>query len=156
MVYFKDLPLVMMSDSTNVICYIVLIVIHANMTINFVTRFHHWRSLLIMALILLKNLCLLHLESCYIVLRDPGCLDLANICGFILNVPSDYKFGFVMLPLRRRHWVAIRQIQGNFYNLDSKLDTPQLIGRVRKSQLECFYGTEFTFSECIYFVCLFL
>ncbi|KAM3961778.1 josephin domain containing [Aphomia sociella] len=61
--------------------------------------------------------------------KDPGCLDLSNICGFILNVPSDYKLGFVMLPLRRRHWITIRQIQGNFYNLDSKLDTPQLIGR---------------------------
>lgn len=62
--------------------------------------------------------------------RDPGCLDLSNICGFILNVPSDYKLGFVMLPLRRRHWITIRQIHGNFYNLDSKLDAPQLIGRV--------------------------
>lgn len=61
--------------------------------------------------------------------KDPGCLDLANICGFILNVPSDYKLGFVMLPLRRRHWITIRQIQGNFYNLDSKLEAPQLIGR---------------------------
>ncbi|CAH0406691.1 unnamed protein product [Chilo suppressalis] len=61
--------------------------------------------------------------------KDPGCLDLSNICGFILNVPSDYKLGFVMLPLRRRHWITIRQIQGNFYNLDSKLEVPQLIGR---------------------------
>ncbi|KAJ0180275.1 hypothetical protein K1T71_003679 [Dendrolimus kikuchii] len=61
--------------------------------------------------------------------KDPGCLDLSNICGFILNVPSDYKLGFVMLPLRRRHWITIRQIQGNFYNLDSKLDAPQVIGR---------------------------
>lgn len=61
--------------------------------------------------------------------KDPGCLDLSNICGFILNVPSDYKLGFVMLPLRRRHWITIRQIQGNFYNLDSKLEAAQLIGR---------------------------
>lgn len=61
--------------------------------------------------------------------KDPGCLELSHICGFILNVPSDYKLGFVMLPLRRRHWITIRQIQGNFYNLDSKLDAPQLIGR---------------------------
>ncbi|CAH2074670.1 unnamed protein product, partial [Iphiclides podalirius] len=75
--------------------------------------------------------------------KDPGCLDLSNICGFILNVPSDYKLGFVMLPLRRRHWITIRQIQGNFYNLDSKLDAPVLIGRSTdlitylKEQLEC-------------------
>ncbi|XP_022125292.2 josephin-1 [Pieris rapae] len=75
--------------------------------------------------------------------KDPGCLDLSNICGFILNVPSDYKLGFVMLPIRRRHWITIRQIQGNFYNLDSKLDSPQLIGRgsdlisYLKEQLDC-------------------
>lgn len=75
--------------------------------------------------------------------KDPGCLDLSNICGFILNVPSDYKIGFVMLPLKRRHWITIRQIQGNFYNLDSKLDAPQLIGRgsdliaYLKEQLDC-------------------
>ncbi|XP_026329774.1 josephin-1-like [Hyposmocoma kahamanoa] len=61
--------------------------------------------------------------------KDPGCLNLSHICGFILNVPSDYKLGFVMLPLRRRHWITIRQIGGSFYNLDSKLDAPQLIGR---------------------------
>lgn len=65
-----------------------------------------------------------------LIFQRPWLFDLANICGFILNVPSDYKLGFVMLPLRRRHWITIRQIQGNFYNLDSKLDTPQLIGRV--------------------------
>ncbi|XP_049866843.1 josephin-2 isoform X2 [Pectinophora gossypiella] len=75
--------------------------------------------------------------------KDPACLNLSHISGFILNVPSDYKLGFVMLPLRRRHWIAIRQIQGNFYNLDSKLEVPQLIGRSSeliaylKEQLEC-------------------
>nr|CAD7409946.1 unnamed protein product [Timema cristinae] len=62
--------------------------------------------------------------------RDPKCLNLANIFGFILNVPSDYKLGFVMLPLRRRHWVAIRDICGTYYNLDSKFQSPQLIGRM--------------------------
>ncbi|XP_077295850.1 josephin domain containing [Arctopsyche grandis] len=75
--------------------------------------------------------------------KDPGCLDLTNICGFILNVPSEYKLGFVMLPLRRRHWITLRQIHGNFYNLDSKLDSPVLIGRgsdlisYLKEQLHC-------------------
>ncbi|XP_069689307.1 josephin-2-like isoform X2 [Periplaneta americana] len=61
--------------------------------------------------------------------KDPKCLNLDNILGFILNVPSDYKLGFVLLPLRRRHWVTIRQIHGTYYNLDSKLESPQLIGR---------------------------
>lgn len=62
--------------------------------------------------------------------RDPHCLNLGQICGFILNVPTEYKFGFVMLPLRRRHWITIREISGYYYNLDSKLDKPQLIGKV--------------------------
>lgn len=60
--------------------------------------------------------------------RDPSCIDLNAIVGFILNVPSDYKFGFITLPLRKRHWIAVRQIDGKFYNLDSKLHTPECIG----------------------------
>jgi josephin len=48
--------------------------------------------------------------------------------GFILNVPSDYKIGFVTLPLRRRHWIAIKQIDSKYWNLDSKLDQPLCIG----------------------------
>lgn len=75
--------------------------------------------------------------------KDPKCLNLDNILGFILNVPSDYKLGFVLLPLRRRHWVTIRQVHGSYYNLDSKLESPQLIGRGNDvttylfEQLEC-------------------
>lgn len=66
------------------------------------------------------------------VLRDPKCLRLDNIEGFILNVPTEYKLGFVLLPLKRRHWIALKKIHGAFYNLDSKLDSPQLIGKVIK------------------------
>ncbi|KAI4460404.1 josephin 1 2 [Holotrichia oblita] len=62
--------------------------------------------------------------------KDPNCINLRNIFGFILNVPSEYKVSFITLPLRRRHWIAIRQINGNYYNLDSKLDSPCIIGRV--------------------------
>ncbi|XP_012275269.1 josephin-2 isoform X1 [Orussus abietinus] len=60
--------------------------------------------------------------------RDPKCLCLDNIEGFILNVPTEYRLGFVLLPLKKRHWIALRKIHGTFYNLDSKLDVPQLIG----------------------------
>lgn len=62
--------------------------------------------------------------------RDPNCLCLDNIEGFILNVPAEYKLGFVLLPLKRRHWIALKKIHGAFYNLDSKLDSPQFIGKV--------------------------
>lgn len=60
--------------------------------------------------------------------KDPSCIQLDYVSGFILNVPSDYRLGFVPLPLRRRHWIAIRQVDGLYYNLDSKLDSPTLIG----------------------------
>lgn len=64
------------------------------------------------------------------IFRDPSCLNLKNIMGFILNIPSDYKFGFITIPLRRRHWIALRLLDGLYYNLDSKLDMPTPIGEV--------------------------
>ncbi|XP_054739659.1 josephin-like protein [Anastrepha obliqua] len=60
--------------------------------------------------------------------KDPSCINLNAIVGFILNVPSDYKFAFVTLPLQKRHWIAIRRIDGKYYNLDSKLREPDCIG----------------------------
>lgn len=65
-----------------------------------------------------------------VVCRDPSCLHLKSIFGFILNVPSEYKIGFITLPLRRKHWIAIREINSIYYNLDSKLETPEIIGQV--------------------------
>ncbi|XP_029729023.2 josephin-like protein isoform X2 [Aedes albopictus] len=60
--------------------------------------------------------------------RDPCCIDTSKIVGFILNVPSNYKIGFVRLPIQRRHWISVRKINGQYLNLDSKLDAPQAIG----------------------------
>lgn len=48
--------------------------------------------------------------------------------GFILNTPTDYRFGFVRLPFHRKHWIAIRKVGSYFLNLDSKLDSPETIG----------------------------
>lgn len=48
--------------------------------------------------------------------------------GFIVNVPTEYKFGMFILPFRRRHWIAIRKIDNAFWNLDSKLNSPECIG----------------------------
>nr|XP_054762549.1 josephin-2-like [Lytechinus pictus] len=55
-------------------------------------------------------------------------LELDNILGFIMNVPSPIQLGFVSVPIRRKHWIALRHIEGAFYNLDSKLGKPQTIG----------------------------
>ncbi|XP_017035366.1 josephin-like protein isoform X2 [Drosophila kikkawai] len=61
--------------------------------------------------------------------RDPSCLDLTAIFGFILNVPSQMTIGqLVPLPFQMRHWLAVRRINGSYYNLDSKLRQPACLG----------------------------
>ncbi|XP_037793831.1 josephin-1-like [Penaeus monodon] len=61
--------------------------------------------------------------------KDPNMIVLEKVVGFILNVPSEYRLGPVQLPLRRKHWIAIRNIRGVYYNLDSKLEAPEIIGK---------------------------
>ncbi|CAO1421927.1 unnamed protein product [Diamesa serratosioi] len=48
--------------------------------------------------------------------------------GYILNIPNDYSLGFFTLPLKRRHWICIRKLNEQFWNLDSKLNHPICIG----------------------------
>ena len=55
-------------------------------------------------------------------------MSLNLIEGFILNIPTDYKWGMVKFPLKRKHWITIRQVGQQYYNLDSKLDAPEVIG----------------------------
>lgn len=56
-------------------------------------------------------------------------LELDRVFGFILNIPSDYTFAFVTLPVKSRHWICIKKMQdGKYYNLDSKLNSPKCIG----------------------------
>lgn len=61
--------------------------------------------------------------------KDPSIISLDNVIGFILNVPSDFKIGWIPLPLNRKHWIAIRFIGDQFYNLDSKLDQVESVGQ---------------------------
>uniref|UniRef100_A0A6A7FNZ1 Josephin-2 n=1 Tax=Hirondellea gigas TaxID=1518452 RepID=A0A6A7FNZ1_9CRUS len=63
--------------------------------------------------------------------KDPATIAVDLVLGFILNIPSEYRVGPVQLPLRRKHWVAVRKVRGAYYNLDSKLDAPVCLG------LEC-------------------
>ncbi len=63
-----------------------------------------------------------------ILFRDLTKLNLENIVGFIMNIPTDLKLGMLHLPLHRKHWIAIRNIGGTYYNLDSKMDSPEEIG----------------------------
>lgn len=61
--------------------------------------------------------------------KDVDILDLDQIYGFVLNIPTDYEWGFIRIPLKRRHWTCVKAIQGLYYNLDSKLEYPELIGK---------------------------
>ena len=56
------------------------------------------------------------------------CLDLSNIKGLIINMPYLLSIGFLKLPFTRKHWFVIREIDGAFFNLDSKLAIPEKIG----------------------------
>ncbi|XP_035998357.1 josephin-1 isoform X2 [Fundulus heteroclitus] len=60
--------------------------------------------------------------------RDVGRIELSNVEGFILNVPSNLRWGPLRLPLKRQHWIGVREVGGVYYNLDSKLRNPQPIG----------------------------
>lgn len=60
--------------------------------------------------------------------RDVGSIELSNVTGFILNVPSNMRWGPFRLPLKRQHWIGVREVGGIYYNLDSKLRSPQPIG----------------------------
>ncbi|XP_028332987.1 josephin-1 [Gouania willdenowi] len=60
--------------------------------------------------------------------RDVGSIELSNVEGFILNVPSNLRWGPLRLPLKRQHWIGVREVGGVYYNLDSKLRSPQPIG----------------------------
>ncbi|RWS06535.1 hypothetical protein B4U79_02215 [Dinothrombium tinctorium] len=89
-----------------------------------------------------------HLEAIWFDRRkDPNCLDLSNIYGFILNIPNpslnnntDSKlqnlFASNLNPINllvsRKHWIAIRKIGDLYYNLDSKLTLPEVIGKEKE------------------------
>uniref|UniRef100_A0A8C1PX79 Josephin-1 n=1 Tax=Cyprinus carpio TaxID=7962 RepID=A0A8C1PX79_CYPCA len=60
--------------------------------------------------------------------RDVSSIALPNVTGFILNVPSNLRWGPLRLPLKRQHWIGVREVGGIYYNLDSKLRSPHAIG----------------------------
>lgn len=56
-------------------------------------------------------------------------LELQRVFGFIVNIPSDYSFGFVTLPIKSRHWICIKKMSDDkYYNLDSKIPKPKCVG----------------------------
>ena len=75
--------------------------------------------------------------------RNLSNLILSNIYGFIVNYPSKWQLGKFQLPSFGKHWVALREISGLYYDLDSKLDSPAVIGKEKEvmqylaSKIEC-------------------
>ena len=67
-------------------------------------------------------------KGCLYSSRDVSSIELSNVEGFILNVPSNLRWGPLRLPLKRQHWIGVREVGGVYYNLDSKLRSPQPIG----------------------------
>ncbi|OTF76589.1 josephin-1-like protein [Euroglyphus maynei] len=64
--------------------------------------------------------------------KDPKRLNLNVIFGFILNIPNDcdfWKNALTFFTSSRRHWIAVRKFDSNYYNLDSKLKEPISIGQ---------------------------
>lgn len=56
-------------------------------------------------------------------------LEISCAYGVILNIPSDYSFGFVTLPIKSRHWICVKKMHDEqYYNLDSKLSKPKCVG----------------------------
>uniref|UniRef100_A0A8C9G1W2 Josephin-1 n=1 Tax=Pavo cristatus TaxID=9049 RepID=A0A8C9G1W2_PAVCR len=60
--------------------------------------------------------------------RDVNVIALSNVMGFIMNLPSSLCWGPLKLPLKRQHWICVREVGGTYYNLDSKLKMPEWIG----------------------------
>ena len=59
-------------------------------------------------------------------------LHLETVYGLIINLPSDFKLlGLLPTPFTSKHWIAIKAMDGHFFNLDSKLENPIKIGKVQ-------------------------
>ena len=56
--------------------------------------------------------------------------EITSSIGLILNLPSPSKVGGLTFPFKTKHWLAIRQFNSVFYNLDSKLPSAEQIGDV--------------------------
>ena len=81
--------------------------------------------------------------------REVDSVDFGLTFGVILNIPSDFKFmGFVPLPWNRKHWITLKYIPSRdaYYNLDSNLTEPALIGKVLILDSSSFILNEICFS----------
>jgi len=61
-------------------------------------------------------------------------------------VPSALKWGIIRVPyIQRKHWITIRKVGNIYYNFDSKLKDPEVIGS--DVQLKTFLKEEMLCEE---------
>mmetsp|Transcript_33951 Transcript_33951/g.47036 ORF Transcript_33951/g.47036 Transcript_33951/m.47036 type:complete len:170 (-) Transcript_33951:93-602(-) len=53
---------------------------------------------------------------------DFSTLDLSNVWALVLNIETWWPYNWLGIP--GRHWVGLREVDGVWYNLDSKLESP--------------------------------
>ncbi|KAL4239764.1 Josephin-1 [Mactra antiquata] len=89
-----------------------------------------------------KTLCLIWFDR----RKDVKCINTDQIKGFILNVPTDFKLGFVKVPFMDfKHWYVVRKVGELYYNLDSKLPKPDELGT--NEEMLNFVSEKLTASE---------
>lgn len=76
---------------------------------------------------LCNELVIIYSNFCYIF-RSIWEIDLSTTFGFIINCRSSLNIGPFSLPSPQNHWFCAKQIDKAYYNLDSKLPSPELIG----------------------------
>jgi len=62
--------------------------------------------------------------------KDPSCINLDQILGFIINTKSSW------VVFSTRHWVALRKLDGKWLNFDSKKKTPEEFKEGEKGLLD--------------------
>lgn len=60
--------------------------------------------------------------------RDVSAIALANVVGFVMNLPSSPCWAPRKLPLQRQHWICAQEVGGAYYNLNSKRKVPKWTG----------------------------
>lgn len=54
--------------------------------------------------------------------------DIDNAFGLILNLPSPNRVTNLFYPFKSKHWLAIKRFGCKYFNLDSKLLSPEEVG----------------------------
>ena len=75
--------------------------------------------------------------------RSPDDINIDNVYGILINTVSKWNiFGYKMSTKMFRHWYSIKKINSLYYNLDSQLKEPEVIGN--DSELKSYLRSKVT------------